>query len=115
MPILLEAVAAIGAGKIDIARLQDVDDNEILFGLCEPDGQITIDEGALVVDALLHEAIHRMRRRFPEGGVEETARRIFTNLRREEIESIYQVYLGVGKRRSWMKTFGKKRNETMLS
>lgn len=99
--LLIELVAAIGAGHIQSGAIIDDDDeaDEVVYGICESVGTVVVDEAVCRSEVLLHEVLHRMRPRWSEAKVNRTAARIFRRLSREQIEAIDRVYLGVRKSR----------------
>ena len=95
-PLLLELVAAIGAGGIWVGPLHD--DRDILHGLCEG-GKVYVDQTVSTVDTLLHELTHRMRPAWSERTVRARTARLMHQLTRAEMDRIYQVALSTARRR----------------
>lgn len=92
-PLLLELVAAIGAGNIERGPIRD--DEAHVHGLCDTDGRIRINEAVNVTDTAIHEAMHRMRPKWSESAVRRRTAQIMSSLSDEEVETIYNLVLSV--------------------
>ena len=97
--LLVEVIAALGAGGVDPETwLEDVD-GRLLDGAAEPDGRVRINEASCIVRPLVRELLHRVRPHWTEHGVASWGGRFFHQLTHAEIERIYDVYVAVKKRR----------------
>lgn len=95
----LETVAGIGAGRIEARRIDDEDEPlAVTYGVCEA-GAVVIDEPAHIVETLIHELVHRQRPTWSERKVIQAERRLFARLTRDDIETLYTIYLSVRKPR----------------
>lgn len=92
-PLLLELVAAIGAGNIEIGPLHD--DAEFTHGIARGDGSIRIFEGLNTVETAIHECVHRVRPEWSERAVRAKTTRIMRQLSHREIDKIYELILSV--------------------
>lgn len=92
-PLLVEVIAAIGAGRVWRGFIRHGATNEPLYGCRQPDGEIWINEPLLVVETLFHEAVHRMRPRWGEKRVTDTANELLKGLSDADIEALHGIYL----------------------
>jgi len=92
-PMLLEVVAAIGAGRIEIGPIHDKDD--WVSGICEG-ARIRINPAIDVVDSTLHECLHRLRPAWVERTVKARTTRLMRQLSDAEIDKIYELVMSVG-------------------
>lgn len=97
-PLLLEVVAAIGAGNIERGPIHDDDDH--ILGICDEDGRIRINEAVAVTSTTIHEAIHRMRPKWSEKQVERRTLAILATLSDQEVETIYNLVLSVSTKKT---------------
>jgi hypothetical protein len=95
-PLLLELVAAIGAGRIEIGTIHD--DESFVHGVCEGD-RVTINPSISVVDTALHEVLHRLRPGFSERAVRAKVTRLMRSLSMAEIDRLYGIVLATAKTR----------------
>jgi hypothetical protein len=96
-PSLDELIEAVRTLPIEARFLEDDErPNKIkILGLCEfgeGDG-ITVNEPAVLVEALLHEALHAIRPNWAEKTVEVRANNIFVQLTSDEIIGFYKQYV----------------------
>lgn len=102
-PLILELVAAIGAGRIELGPIHD--DTEFVHGYAQKNGVVRINPAASVVDDVLHELTHRMRPKWKEHAVRSRVGRIIRQLSDPEIDTIYTLLLSSAKtRRTPIKT-----------
>ena len=94
-PLLIELIAAIGAGHIDLRPIHA--EGETVQGCCETDGKITINPAHEIVSTCLHEAIHRMRPKWSERRVRANEAKLMHGLTDAEVDRLYQVILSVAK------------------
>jgi hypothetical protein len=95
-PLLVELVAAIGAGRSEIRPLHY--DKAFLHGLCEG-SRVYINPSVSVVDTALHECLHRMRPAWSERAVRAKITRLMALLSLEEVDRIYEIVLATAKHR----------------
>jgi hypothetical protein len=95
-PLLLELVAAIGAGRIEFGPLHS--DTDLLHGLCEG-SRVYVDQTVSTVDTLLHELAHRMRPEWSERTVRARTAKLMGQLTRAEMDRIYAIALSTAKTR----------------
>lgn len=95
--LLLELVAALGAGRVTEAHIDDGPDY-ITSGVIES-GHVWVDPGPETVDTVLHELIHRMRPQWSEPYVRRRVKRLMSELEAADIETIYKIYLSVRRTR----------------
>lgn len=99
-PLLLELVAAIGAGNIAIGPIHD--DGELVHGVCEG-ASVVINPAVSVVDTCLHECLHRIRPEFSERAVRAKVTRLMRALTLAEIDRLYSIVLATAKTRKTTK------------
>jgi len=92
-PVLLEVVAAIGAGRIEIGPIHD--DGMLVHGFCEG-SKIRINPAIDVVDSALHECLHRLRPAWSERTVLARTTVLLRSLSNAEIDKIYELVMSVG-------------------
>lgn len=90
-PLILELVAALGAGRVTVGPIHD--DEEFVHGLARPDGRIQINLAVSAVDTALHELLHRMRPTWSERAVRSRVGRMMRQLSDREIDTLYTVLL----------------------
>lgn len=90
-PLLLELVAAIGAGNIEFGPIHD--DEFYVDGLCHDSGRVRINPSHHVVNIVLHECLHRMRPKMKERGVRSRVGKIMRQMSDDEIDRLYNVIL----------------------
>jgi hypothetical protein len=95
-PLLLELVAGLGAGGIEIGPIHM--DGELLHGLCEG-SRVYVDPTVSTVDTLLHELAHRMRPEWSERTVRARTAKLMGQLTRAEMDRIYAIALSTAKTR----------------
>ncbi len=96
-PLILEVAAAVGAGRITIACLDD--DDYHLDGLTHVDGSIEINPSASVVLTLLHECIHRLRPKWTERSVSRKAALLMSELSAKDVQTLHDLMLVSSKRK----------------
>lgn len=108
-PLLIELIAAIGAGGLEFGSIHD--ETEYVHGvtLKNPRGVIRIDPSADVVATVLHETIHRMRPRWSERAVRSRTSKILKLLSPSEVDRLYMVIMSTAKQRKVILTTGKRR------
>jgi hypothetical protein len=96
-PLLIELIAAIGAGRIEFGPIHKK--GQYVYGFCDDgnDNAIRINPACHVVDTVLHECLHRMRPAWSERSVLAKTKRIMSQLDDAEIDRIYQVILSTAK------------------
>ncbi len=100
-PLVLEVVAALGAGRVHAASLRDEDNPEGLwvYGMCEPPtngrATITVNEAENLIDTIIHECIHAIRPAWSERAVRGRTTRVLRSLTQAERERIHSVYAAV--------------------
>ena len=99
-PLMLELVAAIGAGNIEIGPLHD--DDAFLHGLCEG-RRVYVNPSVSVVDTCLHECLHRMRPAWSERAVRAKVTRLMSLLSLDEVDRLYNIVLATAKHRKTAK------------
>lgn len=90
-PLLIEVIAAIGAGRMELGPIHD--DTEFVDGYAEPNGKVRINPAPAVVDTVLHEMLHRMRPAWSERAVRSKATRLMRSLSDPEIDRLHDVIL----------------------
>jgi hypothetical protein len=94
-PLLIEVIAAIGAGRIDLGPIHD--DDSFVDGYAEPNGRVRINPAPAVVETALHEMLHRMRPKWSERSVRAKATRLIRALSDPEIDRLYDVILSTAR------------------
>ncbi len=89
-PLILEIAASVGSGRITITCLDDGEDDD-LHGLTYDDGRIDINPAPPVVDALIHECLHRLRPHWTERGVRRRTKQLMAVLSAPEIQTMYDL------------------------
>lgn len=92
-PILIELIAAIGAGRIEFGPIHDGRDREFIHGIARPDGSIRLNPAISAVDTALHECCHRLRPDWSERAVRTKVTRLMRQLSMPELDRIYEVIL----------------------
>lgn len=97
-PLLTDVVAALAAGKVHAAAIEDEDRPGQLsaYGCVVPEagGQaMYIDEAFTLIDVLLHEGIHMARPEWSEHAVRTHTARLLKRLTREDIDRLYTLYM----------------------
>jgi hypothetical protein len=90
-PLLIEVIAALGAGRIDLGPIHD--DESFVDGYAERNGRVRINPAPALVDTALHELIHRLRPGFSERAVRAKTTRLMRQLSDPEIDALYGVIL----------------------
>lgn len=91
-PLLLELVAAIGAGNIELGPIHSED--EFVYGWMDTkNGRIRLNPAPHAVLIALHEATHRVRPSWSERSVWRRSRQIMKQLSDDEIDRLYDVIL----------------------
>ena len=90
-PLLLEVAAAVGAGRIRVAAIEDT--AGWVHGLTYPNGEIVIDPSVDTVDTLVHECIHRLRPGWSERAVRSRTGKLMRALSRREMTTLYTLLL----------------------
>lgn len=96
-PILLEVVAALGAGRIEFGSIHD--EKEFVHGYTWPDGSIRINVSLDAVTTAIHECLHRMRPGWSERAVRAKTTRLLRQLSYPEIDTLYEILLATAARR----------------
>ena len=91
-PLLVEVIAAIGAGSFWRGYITGRHD-EPLDGVCLPDGDVWVNEPLLIIETLVHEVVHRMRPKWREARVDAAAKALVKRLDGDEIEALHTIYL----------------------
>lgn len=92
-PLMLEVVAAIGAGRIELGPIHSEDPSEFIHGLAWPDGTVRINLAPSVVQTVVHELLHRMRPTWTERAVRAKTTRLIKQLSDAEIDRLYTLVL----------------------
>lgn len=93
-PLLLEVVAAIGAGNMDMRPIHDGD--EPIHGFMEWDtGKATVNPAKALVDTAIHEIIHRLRPKWSEATVRQRTGKLMKALSADEVDRLYTIVLSV--------------------
>jgi hypothetical protein len=90
-PILIELVAAIGAGRIEFGPIHY--EGEFVHGIARKDGSIRLNPAIEAVDTVLHECCHRLRPKWSERAVRAKVTRLMRELSMPELDKIYEVLL----------------------
>jgi hypothetical protein len=88
--LLMRVCAELGAGNITEAYIRS--EGEYCEGLTEPDGAITINPTHAVVDAVIHECLHRMFWRWSEAKVRAKTRTLRKLMTDDETVAFYKEY-----------------------
>lgn len=96
-PLLIELIAAIGAGRIAFGPIHHK--KQYVYGFCDvsDDNAIRINPAPHAVDVCLHEALHRMRPKWSERSVLRKTKQLMGQLSDDEIDRLYQVILSTAK------------------
>jgi hypothetical protein len=97
-PILIEVIAAIGAGRLSIAAIHDERDQELIEGMTETGGRVTINVNPNIVDTGIHEMLHRMRPAWSERAVRAKTTRLIRQLGGREIDTLAALIVSVAAR-----------------
>jgi len=92
-PMLIEVVAAIGAGRIEIGPIHA--DDEFVSGLCEG-ARVKINPAIDVCDSTVHECLHRLRPDWSERAVRSKTTTLMRSLSNAEVDKIYSLVMSVG-------------------
>lgn len=94
-PLLIEVIAAIGAGNIELGPIHD--DQFYIHGYCDDaqKNRIRVNPSIDTVDTIVHEAIHRMRPTWNEARVRRKTAELFAQLSDAEVDKIYEIVLTV--------------------
>lgn len=90
-PLLLEVVAALGAGRVEFGPIHD--EAEYVFGFTRPDGSVRLNPSCHVILILLHELVHRLRPAWSERAVRARASRLLNQLSDRERDTLYTILL----------------------
>ena len=92
-PLLLEIVAAIGAGRITIGPIHS--ESERIEGYAvdkgKRRGRVYINPQISFVDTAIHELLHRLRPRWSEGTVRRRTGKLMRALSDQEIDKVYEL------------------------
>jgi len=95
-PLLIELIAAIGAGRIDSGAIHER--GHFVYGWCdEKNGRVRLNPAPHAVEIALHECIHRMRPTFTERGVSRRAKQLLRQLSDPEIDRLYSVIVATAR------------------
>lgn len=107
-PLLVEVLAVLGVVPLVARPLEDEDhpDRMTVLGVCDPAGRgrVTINEAPHLIDTILHECLHRVRPEWTEHGVRRRTTQLLRQLNADEIQRIYEVYVGRVERRKGTQT-----------
>lgn len=103
-PMLVEVIAAIGAGRIELGPIHAADSH--VYGYCDPedDNKIRLNQAPHAVEIAIHEATHRMRPRWSERAVKARTTRLLRQLSDREIDTLYNVILSTAQVRKRAET-----------
>lgn len=96
-PLLMEVLVALGAGRVAFGAIHA--DGEVVHGIAEKSGAITINPAASVVDTAVHELLHRLRPAWSERSVRSRTAKIMRGLTDAEIDKFYELLLVQARRR----------------
>lgn len=96
-PLMLEIMAAIGAGRILIGSIRG-HEGEFVHGICSPDGEIVINPSVEIADTAIHECIHRLRPAWSERTVRARTKRLMCQLSHDEVEKVFEVVMATARR-----------------
>ncbi len=88
-PLLLELVAAIGAGRIEFGSIYSA--TEYVHSITRRDGSIRINLAISTTDTALHECLHRMRPKWSERAVRARITKLMRELSLKEIDRIHDL------------------------
>jgi hypothetical protein len=91
-PLMLEVMAAIGAGRILIGSIRG-HEGEFVHGVCSSDGEIVINPAVDVTDTAIHECLHRLRPAWSERTVRRRTRRLMNQLSNDEVDKVFEVVM----------------------
>ena len=96
-PLLIELIAAIGAGRILFGPIHNK--KQYVYGFCDEgnDNAIRINPACHIVDTVLHECLHRMRPTWKERSVLRKTKQLMGQLDDAEIDRLYDVILSTAK------------------
>ena len=94
-PIMLEVAAAIGAGRISIASIENESGTDWICGYTDRDDRnaIVINPMIDVVDTVIHECLHRMRPKWGEARVRRKTAELMADLSHKELEQVYVLLM----------------------
>ena len=94
-PVMLEIAAAIGAGRIAIASIENLDGTDWICGYTDREDKnaIVINPMIDVVDTVLHECLHRMRPTWGETRVQRKTAELMADLSQAELEQVYVLLM----------------------
>lgn len=88
-PLLIELIAAIGAGNLELGPIHD--ETYYVDGICDDDGRVRINLSHHAVDVCLHECIHRLRPKWKEQTVRQRVGKLLRQMSDQEIDTLYNV------------------------
>jgi len=95
-PLLIELIAAIGAGRIDSGAIHER--GHFVYGWCDDkNGRVRFNPAPHAVLICLHEMIHRMRPAWTERGVSSRATRLLSQMSDQEVDRLYEVILSTAR------------------
>lgn len=94
--IFVELCATLGTGRLHEAYIASTDPHERVDGLCVS-GKVIVNPVYHVVETLLHECVHRIRPEWSERSVRRKTTQVMRQLRDEEIQRVYEIWLGARK------------------
>lgn len=102
--MLVEVIAAIGAGRIELGPIHDPGFH--VYGYCDADDNNTIrlNQAPHTVEIAIHEATHRMRPAWTERAVRCRTTRLMNQLSDAEIDTLYNVILSTAQVRKRAET-----------
>jgi hypothetical protein len=102
-PLLIELIAAIGAGRIDVGPIHAK--RQYVYGWCDTsDGRVRLNPAPHAVEIALHETLHRMRPKWTERSVTSRAKKLLGEMSDQEIDRLYDVIQSVAKVRKHVDT-----------
>lgn len=91
-PTLDELIAQLREHPVRAQRVEEANTNRKLYGICEADGQITINEPVCLAESIVHEALHDLRPGWSEKTVRLRAANLFFRLKNNDVYRIHRVY-----------------------
>ena len=95
-PLMIEVIAAIGAGRIEVGPIHSP--RQYVYGWCDTNsGRVRLNPAPHAVEIALHECLHRMRPKWTERGVNSRAKKLLGQLSDQEIDRLYDVIVATAK------------------
>ena len=95
-PLLIELIAAIGAGGIEMGPIHAA--KQFVYGWCDTStGKVRLNPAPHAVEIALHECLHRMRPTWKERTVTARAKSLLGQLSDPEIDRLYEVIVAVAR------------------